>query len=214
MLLDWEGDALTSESEARLLEALESASACVIGCGLGAAPGTAELVKTLLETARCPVVLDADGLNAVCGHLEWLREAAAKKPVIITPHPGEMARLLGVSIPQVQGDRLAVAKEFAQENGVAVVLKGAGTLIALPNGRAWMNRTGNPGMARGGSGDVLAGMVGSFAAQGMEPSAAARAAVYLHGLAGDRCAQILSQQGMLPTDMVGRLPYLFREMGN
>ena len=214
VLLDWERGALTSESEARLLEALESASACVIGCGLGAAPGTAQLVKKLLETARCPVVLDADGLNAVCGHLEWLREAAAKKPVIITPHPGEMARLLGVSIPQVQGDRLAVAKEFAQENGVAVVLKGAGTLIALPNGRAWMNRTGNPGMARGGSGDVLAGMVGSFAAQGMEPSAAARAAVYLHGLAGDRCAQLLSQQGMLPTDMVGRLPYLFREMGN
>ena len=95
---------------------------------------------------------------------------------------------------------------------MAVVLKGAGTLIELPTSRAWMNRTGNPGMARGGSGDVLAGMVGSFAAQGMEPSAAARAAVYLHGLAGDRCAQLLSQQGMLPTDMIGRLPYLFREM--
>lgn len=211
-LLDREEDgSLTRESRERLEKALEGAAACVVGCGLGTAPGISELVEELLLTARCPVVLDADGLNAVCKKPEILKEAARTKPVIVTPHPGEMARLTGCSIQEVQGDRLACASRFAQEYGVITVLKGAGTLIAHPDGRTLMNLTGNPGMARGGSGDILAGMVGSFAAQGMEPLNAASAAVYLHGLAGDRCAARLSQQGMLPTDMLGELPGLFLE---
>lgn len=211
-LLDREEDgSLTPESRERLEKALEGAAACVIGCGLGTAPGIPKLVEELLLTARCPVVLDADGLNAVCKNPEILKEAARTKPVIVTPHPGEMARLAGCSIQEVQGDRLACASRFAQEYGVITVLKGAGTLIAHPDGRTLMNLTGNPGMARGGSGDILAGMVGSFAAQGMEPLNAASAAVYLHGLAGDRCAARLSQQGMLPTDMLGELPGLFLE---
>ena len=120
--------------------------------------------------------------------------------------------LLNVTAKEVQEKRLAAAQYFAHETGAITVLKGAGTLIALPNGRTYMNLTGNPGMARGGSGDILAGMVGSFAAQGMEPSAAARAAVYLHGLAGDQCAKRFSQQGMMPTDMIARLPQLFLKL--
>lgn len=211
-LLDREEDGnLTPDSRERLQKALEGAAACVIGCGLSTAPGIPELVEELLLIARCPVVLDADGLNAVCNKPDILREAAKTKPVIITPHPGEMARLMGCSIREVQADRLESASRFAREYGVITVLKGAGTLIAHPDGRTLMNLTGNPGMARGGSGDILAGMVGSFAAQGMEPLNAASAAVYLHGLAGDRCAARLSQQGMLPTDMLGELPGLFLE---
>lgn len=211
-LLDREEDgSLTPDSRERLQKALEGAAACVIGCGLSTSSGISELVEELLLAARCPVVLDADGLNAVCKKPGLLREAAKTKPVIITPHPGEMARLMGCSIQEVQADRLESASRFAREYGVIAVLKGAGTLIAHPDGRTLMNLTGNPGMARGGSGDILAGMVGSFAAQGMEPLNAASAAVYLHGLAGDRCAARLSQQGMLPTDMLGELPGLFLE---
>ena len=211
-LLDREQDGnLTPETSVKLENALQGAAACVIGCGLSTAPGILELVEKLLLSARCPVVLDADGLNAVSKHPEILREAAQTKPVIITPHPGEMARLMGVSIQEVQADRLESASRFAREYGVITVLKGAGTLIAHPDGRTRMNLTGNPGTARGGSGDILAGMVGSFAAQGMEPLEAASAAVYLHGMAGDRCAARLSQQGMLPTDMLGELPNLFLE---
>lgn len=211
-LLDQHGDRLAGESMDRLFGALHSASACVIGCGLGTAPGIPPLVKLLLEKAPCPVVLDADGLNAICNDLDCLKQATAEKPVIVTPHPGEMARLLNVTAKEVQEKRLAAAQYFAHETGAITVLKGAGTLIALPNGRTYMNLTGNPGMARGGSGDILAGMVGSFAAQGMEPSAAARAAVYLHGLAGDQCAKRFSQQGMMPTDMIARLPQLFLKL--
>ncbi len=211
-LLDREQDgSLTPETSVKLENALQGAAACVIGCGLGTAPGTPELVEKLLLSARCPVVLDADGLNAVSKHPEILREAAQTKPVIITPHPGEMARLMASSIQEVQADRLESASRFAREYGVITVLKGAGTLVAHPDGRTRMNLTGNPGMARGGSGDILTGMVGSFAAQGMEPLEAASAAVYLHGLAGDRCADRLSQQGMLPTDMLSELPNLFLE---
>lgn len=208
-LLDWQDETLMPESRERLFGALKGAAACVIGCGLGTAPGVMELVHELLMQARCPVVLDADGLNAICGHIEWLREAAADKPVIITPHPGEMARLTGLSIAEIQGNRLETARRFAQETGVITVLKGAGTLTALPDGRTFYNGTGNPGMARGGSGDILAGMTGSFAAQRFEPSAAARMAVFLHGRAGDLCAETLSQQGMLPIDMLTRLPEIF-----
>ncbi len=162
--------------------------------------------------STCPLVLDADALNSLCGNLDWLHAADKNRPIVLTPHPGEMARLAGMTVSEVQSNRLAVATEFAQKWGVVLVLKGAGTLVALPDGRCYLNHTGNPGMARGGSGDILAGMVGSFIAQGIEASAAARMAVYLHGLAGDQCAEKFSMQGMLPTDMLSQLPSLFLEM--
>ena len=124
-----------------------------------------------------------------------------------------MARLLRITTAQVQANRYASAQQFAVDFQAVVVLKGANTLVALPDGRVFVNRTGNPGMARGGSGDVLAGMIGAFLAQGIAPEKAAMCGVYLHGLAGDRCAAKLSQMGMLPTDMIQELPALFLEFG-
>ena len=151
--------------------------------------------------------MDADGINAVARNIDVLK--AAQAPVILTPHPGEMARLLETTVAEVQANRLTYAKLFAEQYGVIVVLKGTGTITAAPDGRTFWNPTGNPGMAKGGSGDVLAGMIGSFLAQGADPVIAAAAGAYLHGLAGDECARKLSQRGMLPSDMIDALPVLF-----
>lgn len=185
---------------------LKKATVCLIGCGLGTKPGTAALVRELLSTLEIPVVLDADGINIIAEHIDILK--TVKAPIILTPHPGEMARLLKTDVATVQGDRLRLAREFAAEHNVTLVLKGAGTVIAGPDG-AYLNTTGNPGMATGGSGDVLAGMIASFLAQGVEPMMAAVCGAYLHGMAGDRCAARLSQRAMLPTDLIGELPELF-----
>jgi NAD(P)H-hydrate epimerase len=135
----------------------------------------------------------------------------ARVPVVLTPHPGEMARLIHSDARSVQSHRLRCARDFAREHGAVLVLKGSGTIVAAPDGRVFLNPTGNPGMAKGGSGDVLAGMIASFAAQGIDPVLAAVCGVYLHGLAGDRCAKRLSQRAMLPSDLVRELPALFSE---
>lgn len=193
----------------RLTESSEKGSALLIGCGLSHNPETVSLIRELVRSATCPVVLDADGINAFEGHIDILRESKAE--LILTPHPGEMARIIGRSIAEVQASRLRTAAEFAADAGVTLVLKGAYTVIAGKTGSVWINPTGNPGMARGGSGDILAGMVASFAAQGFTPESAACSAAYLHGLAGDRCAQRLSQYGMLPTDMLMEIPQIFRD---
>ncbi len=202
---------LSRQCKANLLSALSTSSACLIGCGMGCNADTEELVKALLMETQVPIILDADGINAVCAHIDSIKTAGV--PVILTPHPGEMARLLHTTIAQVQSERYTCARQFAMDFHAIVVLKGANTLIALPDGKVFVNRTGNPGMARGGSGDVLAGMIGAFVAQGIAPEDAAICGVYLHGLAGDRCAAKFSQVGMLPTDMIQELPSLFLEFG-
>ena len=199
------------EDAPALSAALKRADAVLIGCGLGKSPAALDEVRQVLRESGVPVVLDADGINLAAEHIDILRECRA--PLILTPHPGEMARLLGSTPRGVQAHREKAARGFSSEYGVTLVLKGAGTLVAAPDGRLYRNATGNPGMATGGSGDVLAGMVASFAAQGMEPYQAAAGAAYLHGLAGDRCAAEYSQTAMLPTDLVGMLPSLFRELG-
>ena len=211
-LLGLSGDGrLTDAARAALLAALSRADACLLGCGLGRGPAARELVPLVLREIRAPLVLDADGINLAAGNIDILKTARA--PLILTPHPGEMARLLHSTVKEVQENREETARSFAREHGAVLVLKGAGTLVASPDGRLYRNRTGNPGMARGGSGDVLAGMIASFAAQGIEPFSAACGAVYLHGLAGDRCAARLSQSAMLPRDLIGALPELFLELG-
>ncbi len=198
---------LTDTSRQRLESGLKKASACLIGCGLGQS-GTAEsLTYDLIQNSKVPLVVDADGINAVAHNIDILKTARA--PLILTPHPGEMARLLGVTVSEVQSNRLTYAKIFAEEYGVILVLKGTGTIVASPDGKAFWNPTGNPGMAKGGSGDVLAGMIGSFLAQGIDPLCAAASGVYLHGLAGDECARKLSERGMLPSDIINALPVLF-----
>ncbi|MBR3779313.1 MAG: NAD(P)H-hydrate dehydratase [Clostridia bacterium] len=188
-------------------EALATADAVVVGCGMGRGEEQTALVRHILTHSTVPVILDADGINAISPHI--LAEETRSAPLILTPHPGEMARLLDVSTAEVQANRQMVACRLAREVGAVVVLKGHRTLIASPDGEAAENPTGNPGMATGGSGDVLAGIIGSLAAQGLAPYAAAVCGVYLHGAAGDVAAARHSEHGMLPTDLIEELGSLF-----
>lgn len=190
-----------------LTDALAAAEAVVVGCGMGRGEGQTAVVRHILAHSTVPVILDADGINAVTPHI--LSEEARSAPLILTPHPGEMARLTGRSVAEVQADRVAVACRLAQAANAVVVLKGHRTVIASPDGTVMENPTGNPGMATGGSGDVLAGIIGSLAAQGLPPYAAAVCGVYLHGMAGDVAAAKHSQHGMLPTDIIEELGSLF-----
>lgn len=191
-----------------LREKSKTATAVVLGCGLGRTADA--LVWDVLCSGETPLVLDADGINAVAPHIDRLK--TIRRPLVLTPHPGEMARLTGKSTRDIQAHRAAAARAFAEEYGVTLVLKGHETVIASPHRALLLNQTGNPGMATGGSGDVLAGMVGAFLAQGFDPHAAAMCGVHLHGLAGDRAAARLSQHAMLPTDLLAELGGLFLDL--
>jgi len=176
-----------------------------VGPGISRNGETSGVVRSIIEKYRMPIVLDADGLNAFEGQSEKLKGAG--RAVVITPHPGEMARLTGLSIAEVQKDRIGTARGFAAEHGVIVVLKGHRTLVAQPDGMVWVNTTGNPGMATGGTGDVLTGMVAGLIAQ--HPQRVLEAvvgAVYLHGLAGDVARERLGEQSMVATDLIHSLP--------
>lgn len=190
-----------------LTDALATADAVVVGCGIGRGEGQTAVVRHILTHSTVPVILDADGINAVTPHI--LAEETRSAPLILTPHPGEMARLMGVSTADVQADRQAIACRLAQETGAVVVLKGHHTLVVSPDGTVMENHTGNSGMATGGSGDVLAGIIGALVAQGVSPYEAAVCGVYLHGAAGDLAAAKHSQHGMLPTDLIEELGSLF-----
>ncbi|WP_444657794.1 NAD(P)H-hydrate dehydratase [Caproiciproducens sp. R2] len=210
-LLDYAPDGtMLPAGRKALKDALSKASACLIGCGLGRGEEMTRIVCGLVSDSQVPLIIDADGINILAENINVLE--TARVPVVLTPHPGEMARLMKTTVKDVQAHRLEYARSFAEKHNVILVLKGAGTLIAEPNGMVHLNPTGNPGMAKGGSGDVLAGMAASFIAQGIDPAAAAVGAVYLHGEAGDRCAKAFSQYAMLPTDMIGMLPGLFLEL--
>ncbi len=196
------------ESAAReLLPRLASATALLCGCGLGQNTAAVELTAALLAQATCPVVLDADGINIAARHI--LLSETVRAPLILTPHPRELSRLLCCTVDDIQCDRRAAVQEAVRRTGGTVVLKGHRTLVAAPDGRIRENTTGNAGMAVGGSGDVLAGMIAAFVAQGMAPFDAACVGVYLHGMAGDRAAARLSQHAMLPSDMIDELSGLF-----
>jgi NAD(P)H-hydrate epimerase len=177
--------------------------AVLIGPGLGQSEGTLAVVKAVLENARCPVVLDADGINVIAKHKDVLR--GRKHPTILTPHDGEFIRLGG----KTGENRMVCAAETALDLDCIVLLKGHRTCIT--DGRqGYLNQTGNPGMAVGGSGDVLAGMIVSLLGQGIEPLEAAASGVWLHGSAGDLAAKRLGQYAMLPTDMLEELPRLLK----
>ena len=182
---------------------LPQMDAVLVGCGLGQSPGTFAVVKTVLEQARCPVVLDADGINVLAAHKDILRGRAY--PTILTPHEGEFLRFGGT----VGEDCMASAAHFSREWNSIVLLKGHRTCIT-DGTLGYRNETGNPGMAVGGSGDVLAGIVVSLLGQGMKPLEAAACAAWLHGAAGDLCAEEIGQFGMLPTDMLTRIPRLLK----
>lgn len=191
-------------AETELLKAAEKMSACVIGPGLSTHPETVETVRSVIPRLSIPAVIDADGLNALAGSLDFLKKAKAH--VVMTPHPGEMGRLLGISTGEVQKDRIAVASEFARKYRVTLVLKGAGTVVAAPDGRVFINSTGNPGMATGGTGDVLSGMIGSLLAQGHPAAEASCTAVYLHGLAGDLALKEKGEAGLIAGDLIEKIP--------
>ncbi|MBU8896995.1 NAD(P)H-hydrate dehydratase [Corallococcus sp. M34] len=183
-----------------LLAAAEGKDALVMGPGIARGPQTAALIGELLSRVEVPVVLDADALNAVAEDLSVLRRA--RGPVVLTPHPGEMSRLLKQSTREVQEHRLDVAHRLAASSGATVVLKGSRTLIAEPGGRVFMNPTGNPGMSTGGSGDVLSGVCGALLGQGLPVSSGVCTAVYAHGLAGDLVAARRGQLGLIATDLL------------
>lgn len=211
-----EGGAAAFSNLERIRELARGATALVVGCGLSRDDETAQLVRELVapeareDDIACPIILDADGINAFEGHIDLLRTSKAE--LILTPHPGEMARLCGMTAAKIQENRLDVARNFAKDFGVTLVLKGANTIVAAKDGPAYINPTGNPGMAKGGSGDILAGMTAGLAAQKIAPVKAACCGVYIHGCAGDRAAGKLSQYGMIPTDMLSEVPQIFREM--
>jgi NAD(P)H-hydrate epimerase len=183
-----------------LVAAAEGKDALVIGPGIPRGPETGKLIGELLGRVEAPMVLDADALNAVAEDLSVLRRA--KMPVVVTPHPGEMARLTGRPTKEIQAHRLDVARQFAVEHGVTVVLKGARTLTATAEGDLYVNPTGNPGMATAGAGDVLSGVCGAFLGQGIRVPDAVWAAVYAHGLAGDLAAAKRGKVGLIATDII------------
>lgn len=189
-----------------VLKRIDRCDAALVGPGLG--PNAGDLVRGIVPRLARPLVLDADGLNAMSGHLQLLDERTA--PTVLTPHEGEFARLTGCALPVV--DRIAAAREFAGAHNCTVVLKGHRTVTAAPDGRVWLNTTGNPGMAKGGSGDVLAGMIASLIGQGFPAPESAAMAAWLHGRAGDLAAQRFGEYAMTPSDLLDQLPQAMIEL--
>ena len=197
------GGRLSADAVPEILTRLPQMDAVLVGPGLGQSEGTLAVVRAVLEKAECPVVVDADGINVLSAHRDLLR--GRKLPTILTPHDGEFARLGGV----IGEDRMAAAAALAEELGCTVLLKGHETCIT-DGTDGYLNLTGNPGMAVGGSGDVLAGVITALLGAGLPPLEAAACGAWLHGAAGDRCAAELGQYGMLPTDMLSALPRLMK----
>ena len=204
-----DGSALGPSAMARVDELLASCDVVAAGPGLSTAPGVARVIEELLGRDK-PLVLDADGLNVLAGRADRL--AKARSPVVITPHPGELGRLLKQPTPKIVEDRLGAARTAAARFRCVVVLKSARTVVAKPDGEAAIVRTGNPGMASGGMGDVLTGALAALIGQGLAPFDAAVAAAYLHGLAGDLGAQEIGQVGLLASDVADRLPHAIRRV--
>jgi NAD(P)H-hydrate epimerase len=187
-----------------IMELLSGKKCLALGPGLGQAAETQKLVCRIIKNSTVPVVVDADGLNGLAGNLQIL--SPLKIPVILTPHPGEMARLIDMPVSHIQQNRINTSRELALRFRVHVVLKGAGTVIAHPDGRVFINPTGNSGMASGGMGDALTGMIAGFLAQGFMPEAAAHAGVYLHGSAADALAQKVGPFGFLAHEVMNAIP--------
>lgn len=192
-----------------IIERMDNCDVLAMGPGLGRSEGSARLVREVLQTVTVPVVLDADGINALESHIDIL-DARRGRVTILTPHDGEFARLGG----DVSKGRVEAARRFAMEHGCILVLKGHRTLTATPEGNVLVNTTGNSGLAKGGSGDVLTGIIASLLAQGATAVQAAGGGTYLHGLAGDLAANRLTEYAMDPEDVIAALPETFQILGN
>lgn len=194
----------------RIAKELENCSAVVIGCGMGVDGDTEAVVRFVIENSTVPVILDADGINCIKDNIDILD--SAKSTVILTPHPGEMARLAKCSAGEIQANRGAAVKSFTEAHKSVLVLKGASTLVCeTGNDGIYINSTGNPGLATGGSGDVLAGLIGSFCAQGLSPYKSAIAGVHIHGEAGDTVSEEYSMMGNTPSKLLCQIPLTLKK---
>ena len=207
-LLETPAGSIASAAAAAVDSLAEKKSIVALGPGLGTAPDTMTFAQTLWERLRVPVIVDADGINALAG--TFLHPGG---PRIITPHPGEMSRFMGISPAAVQQDRIGAARDIALDREITVVLKGQRTIIAFPDGRVWVNPTGSPAMATGGTGDILTGLMAGLMAQfPAEADYALAAAVWLHGRAGELGAADLGEKCLLATDLLRYLPVAMREL--
>jgi NAD(P)H-hydrate epimerase len=203
-LPETENGVIGESSLNKIMDLISGKKCLAIGPGLGKAAETKKLVHRIIKENPVTIVIDADGLNNIAGSTEILKKA--KAPVIITPHPGEMARLMNTTAGSIQKDRINCARKFAQEFNVHVVLKGAKTIIAHPDGNTFINPTGNPGMASGGMGDILTGIIAGLVVQGCSPESATHAGVYLHGAAADALAEKIGPFGYLATEVMNAIP--------
>lgn len=211
-LPETEEGTLSFKAIEKIYKFAERYQALVIGPGLSRNPETKKLVKEILKNLDVPLVLDADGINSIAGELEFIRNYSGL--AVLTPHPGELARLIGTSTSEIQKDRIRAAVNLAKQTGKITVLKGAKTVIAEPEENCWINTTGNAGMASGGTGDVLAGMIGGLLAQKKDALTATKLGVYLHGLAGDIAAQKYGQTSLTAQDIIEHLPSAIRSLKN
>jgi NAD(P)H-hydrate epimerase len=202
--------ALDEHAHKTVTSLIKDKGCLAIGPGLGTHESTGRLVSRLIEESPLPLVVDADGLNLIAADPSVLFKR--RSPIVLTPHPGEMARLSGHSTADIQKDRIGHVRSFAERYRVCLVLKGAATVVARPDGTVFVNTTGNPGMAAGGMGDGLTGLIAGLITQGMEASAAARTGVYLHGLAADRLAQKKSPVGYLASEVIEAIPAAMNEL--
>jgi NAD(P)H-hydrate epimerase len=206
-----EADSISDRALGVFEKIAEKKTVLAIGPGISRHLETAKFVRTIVNKSKTPIVLDADGLNAFEGQSKELKGSG--RTLVLTPHPGEMSRLTGLSTSAIQRDRLNVARTFAKEHELILVLKGDRSVVANPDGDAWVNTTGNPGMATGGTGDILTGIVAGMLAQNPKHEfEAVLAAVYLHGLAGDVALEQTGEHSLVATDLVKALPEAFRRV--
>ncbi|MBQ0083916.1 MAG: NAD(P)H-hydrate dehydratase [Clostridiales bacterium] len=189
---------------------IKTANSIVIGCGMSQGFFNKRLLKYVIKNADCPIIIDADGINMLSRSIDILRRARAE--IVLTPHPKEFSRLSGKGVAEIEADREKAACDFAREYGVYVVLKGHETVVSSPAGEVFINQTGNSGMATGGSGDTLSGILAARVAQNKELLQAVKESVYIHGMCGDMAAQKLSKTSMLPSDMIEQLPFVFKNL--
>ncbi len=209
--LDDQDGLLVFSAAEQILKLLSEKQAIAIGPGLGQSAGLETLIASLIKSVTVPMVIDADGLNLLAGQLDCLQNSSSDS-IVLTPHPGEMARLTGFTVAEIEADRYNIAKEFASQYGVVLVLKGARTIVAAPDGSVNINTSGNDGLASGGSGDVLTGLIGGLLAQGLTGFAAASIAVWLHGRAAELVAKHQGTAGMAASDLFSQLPVARHEL--
>ncbi|MFQ5952495.1 MAG: NAD(P)H-hydrate dehydratase [Candidatus Omnitrophota bacterium] len=210
-LTETQSHALGLAAEKEILKFAKKCDVAVVGPGLGSDPETKPLVKILVQQIESPIVLDADGINGLEGDIDVLKDRSAR--LVLTPHPGEMSKLIGKDVSEIQSMREDIAKSVAEVTGAVVCLKGHRTVVASPEGEVYVNETGNSGMATGGMGDILTGMIASFIGQGVDDFGSCVIAVNLHGLAGDIAAEKKGQFNMVATNVLEYLPEAFKRAG-